>query len=151
MWVGLSAVRVSNIDHEEPLAANTNSGRLIHDIEKGLDDTLFYRTNLVKCLPLSNSKIRYPTSQEAQACFHNLLLEISILKPKFVFLLGKQVSDFVHKKNGIKPSNPKFFFDYQPIHFLGTQVISIHHPSYILIYKRSQVAGYAEAIQRVIG
>ena len=59
MWVGLSAKEVNDIDKNIPLENNTNSGRIIEKIENNFDGISFYKTNLVKCLPLdSNKKLR---------------------------------------------------------------------------------------------
>lgn len=150
MWVGLSAVRVDNLDCVEPLSPDTSSGKLIREIEGNIKSISFYRTNLVKCLPLKNGKIRYPTLNEASACFDNFILELKVIKPKFLILLGKQVSEFVQQRLGAKPSESCHIFDYQSVCVRGMKIISVHHPSYILIYKRSQVGQYAEAIQRAM-
>src|SRR5205823_14530712 len=54
-WVGLSAVQFGNGQVKMPLAAHTRSGALIHQIEESFSDEIaFYKTNLVKCLPLEN-------------------------------------------------------------------------------------------------
>ena len=54
MWVGLSAKKVDDIDKNYPLEENTNSGLLIKEIEDVLPSLNYYKTNLVKCLPLDN-------------------------------------------------------------------------------------------------
>lgn len=65
MWVGLSAKRVDDLNNSIPLSNDTNSGKIIELIEHELPDLKFYKTNLVKCLPLDeNNKLRYPTSKE---------------------------------------------------------------------------------------
>jgi uracil-DNA glycosylase len=90
---------------------------------------------LVKCLPLKEGKIRYPSKAEMEDCIPNLITELNHFKPRVVFLLGKQVSDFVLKgKEGS----------------LDSQIISIHHPSYILVYKRKQVEYYLSEIENHI-
>lgn len=86
MWVGLSAKKVEDVDKNYPLENNTNSGKLIEEIEKKRDDLIYYKTNLVKCLPLNEEeKLRYPTENEMEMCIKNLLIEIRELKPKVVF------------------------------------------------------------------
>ena len=59
MWVGLSAKRVDDLNNSIPLCNDTNSGKIIELIEQKLQDLKFYKTNLVKCLPLDeNNKLR---------------------------------------------------------------------------------------------
>lgn len=63
-WVGLSAKKISS---------DTNTGMVIHKIEEMYEDVSTYKTNLVKCLPLTNQKkIRYPNQKEIDSCFENL-------------------------------------------------------------------------------
>lgn len=125
MWVGLSAKKVIDLDKNYPLEENTNSGKIIKEIEDNLPNVNFYKTNLVKCLPLNDKgKIRYPNKKEMQICMQNLLEEIKALKPKIIFLLGNNVADFV--ENYIKQNK---------VH-IGARIKHIPHPSYIYIYKR---------------
>lgn len=137
MWVGLSAKRVNDIDKDYPLKDDTNSGKLIREIEKQFPCVNYYKTNLVKCLPLnSNEKIRYPNKSEMNACVNNLIFEINVLKPKIIFLLGNNVSTFFN--NYIKDNDIK----------IESFVKKIEHPSYIYIYKRKYKGNY---IKDVIG
>lgn len=125
MWVGLSAKEDNGIDKNIPLENNTNSGRIIEKIENNFDDISFYKTNLVKCLPLdSNEKLRYPTKKEIDMCINNLLYEISYFKPRVIFLLGNKVSSYVEKY--LKNNNI----------LINSKIITIYHPSYIWIYKK---------------
>ena len=134
MWVGLSAKRVDDLNNSIPLSNDTNSGKIIELIEHELPDLKFYKTNLVKCLPLDeNNKLRYPTPKEMQACINNLLIEIEILNPKIILVLGKLTINFIEKyfiKNNIDKS----------------KLIYIEHPSYIYVYKRKYIDDYIEKI-----
>ena len=134
MWVGLSAKKVDNVNNTIPLCNDTNSGKVIELIESKLENTNFYKTNLVKCLPLDdNNKLRYPTNSEMNACIDNLLVEINELKPKIIFVLGKNTYNFIYKyfkKNKIDDS----------------KLIYIEHPSYIYVYKRKYIDDYVEKI-----
>ena len=134
MWVGLSAKRVDDLNNSIPLSNDTNSGKIIELIEHELPDLKFYKTNLVKCLPLDeNSKLRYPTPKEMQTCINNLLIEIEILNPKIILVLGKLTFNFIEKyfiKNNIDKSKLTF----------------IEHPSYIYVYKRKYIDDYIEKI-----
>jgi Uracil-DNA glycosylase len=149
VWVGLSAVKATNKD-ETPLAVNTNSGKLIYSIEASLSDYTFHKTNLVKCLPLLGEKIRYPSNPEMKSCYSNLELEINHLKPKIIFLLGKQVASFVLKQHNIQEIQLSDEFHYQTYSVNGILFIPIHHPSYILVYKRKMVDNYIKGIGDLI-
>ena len=89
MWVGLSAKRVKDVNVNYPLENNTNSGRLIEEIERKNPNIKYYKTNLVKCLPLGeDDKIRYPTRKEMSVCIRNLFMEIEAVKPRTIFYWG---------------------------------------------------------------
>lgn len=150
-WVGLSAVAFSEEEDRVPLSPSTRSGALIAEIESVFSKTsFFYKTNLVKCLPLKENKIRYPISKEMEKCFPNLNSEIDELKPKIIFLLGKQVASFVLSKIGISHFSLDEDFNYQGFEDSGITYIPIHHPSYVLIYKRKNVNTYIDQIRSVI-
>lgn len=139
VWVGLSAKKVNNINESIPLDVDTNSGKLISEIEMKNKSISFYKTNLVKCLPLKeNGKIRYPSKEEMTLCIDNLFLELSIFKPKIVFLLGNTVSDFVLKYIDKNDKN------------IDTKFISVEHPSYICVYKRKYKNDYIDKINNYI-
>ena len=147
-WLGLSAVQVDDVKSSKPLSSETASGNLISMIEEPyLHQLQFYKTNLVKCLPLKNDKIRYPIQNEMEKCFPNFELEIKELKPTIVFLLGKQVSSFISKKYSIKLGTFSKKFKYEPFLVNGITFIPIHHPSYILVYKRKFLKKYISQIQ----
>jgi uracil-DNA glycosylase len=146
-WVGLSSVMFTEEEIKLPLSPNTRSGSLIHEIEEPFQDTVsFYKTNIVKCLPLLNDKIRYPSKREIEKCYPNLLDEIKELKPKIVFLLGKIVSDYVLNEIFIKSYLLDDTFNYQSYLHEGIVYIPIHHPSFILVYRRKQVVDYINGI-----
>lgn len=149
-WVGLSAVKVHDTSLTTPLADDSKTGKLISDIESLINSINFYKTNLVKCLPLNNDKIRYPSKDEMHACYSNLYSELSILRPSFVFLLGKQVSDFVIKSQKATPIELADDFNYKFFRKANTTFIPIHHPSYILIYKRKKIDSYINSIERIL-
>ena len=149
-WVGLSAVIFEDGQEKLPLSPLTASGALIHRIEAPfISDISFYKTNIVKCVPLNNNKIRYPLEHEMQKCFPNFQFELEQLSPNTVFLLGKQVSDFVLKK--LAKCKPSFSDDfmYETYSVDGINFIPIHHPSYILVYKRKQLDKYINNVQEL--
>lgn len=131
MWVGLSAKQVKDINNSFPLQNDTNSGKIIKNIEENLSNLKFYKTNLVKCPPLDNKdKLRYPTTSEMNHCIENLLKEIDIIKPKIIVLLGNIVSKYIKK----------YLKDNQ----IKLNIITIKHPSYIYVYKRKYISNYIE-------
>ncbi|MBP8192048.1 MAG: hypothetical protein KAX69_00485 [Chitinophagales bacterium] len=147
MWVGLSAVKVECTIKEAPLSKSTNTGKLISEIENINNGIEFYKTNLVKCLPLKDEKIRYPKQEEMKSCFNHLKTEIVEFKPKLVFLLGKQVIDFIADKKDINFSDK---FDYKPYLKDNITYVPVHHPSYILVYKRKNIHSYVDSINKII-
>lgn len=131
MWVGLSAKKVNDVNNNFPLQDDTNSGKIIKNMEDKLSSLKFYKTNLVKCLPLDNkNKLRYPTAKEISICTENLLKEIDIIRPKIIVLLGNMVSK--HIKKYLKENQIKL------------NIITIKHPSYIYVYKRKYISDYIE-------
>ncbi len=149
-WVGLSAVQFQDDEEMQPLSPLTRSGALIHSIEAPyLDKISFYKTNIVKCVPLKEDKIRYPVEHEMEKCFPNFELELSELKPTTVFLLGKQVATFVLKK--LSHAIPEFSqdFNYEPIKIGEVNFVPVHHPSFILVYKRKYIDSYIQNIQKL--
>lgn len=150
-WVGLSAIQFHDDIEPLPLSPHTRTGSLIDTIESPLRKEInFYKTNLVKCLPLKNGKIRYPSDYEMEKCFLNFKYELKELKPSIVFLLGKQVSSFIMKKVNIIDFKLSESFRYQIIYFDGILFVPIHHPSYILIYKRKIIHKYIKSIRLLL-
>ena len=132
MFLGISA-KIKETEDEIPLSENTNSGKLIKMIEERLleenSNISCYRSNMVKCVPLDKEgKIRYPDILEIENCIDNLVYELSIVKPKLVVLLGRLVEKHLKKK----------------IIELGYNTITIHHPSYIYVYRKKEIEKYVE-------
>ena len=148
-WVGLSAVQTV-YKSEIPLSPTTNSGKLINSIESFFQSNSFYKTNAVKCLPLDNKKIRYPSISEMKSCFFHLKEEIQFFKPQLVFLLGKQVSSFVLKEFSISAILFDDEFKYSSFFIENILYVPIHHPSYILVYKRKKLRNYISSIENIL-
>lgn len=145
-WVGLSAVRLRPDETVRPLGSETRSGRLLDEIEKRVEGIIFYRTNLVKCLPCSNEKLRYPSHAEMSSCFSNMETELAELSPKLVILLGKQVTHFVLSRVGEGRMSTATDYAYQIAVAGGVAYMPIHHPSYMLIYRRRDIDLYIQSI-----
>jgi uracil-DNA glycosylase len=150
-WVGLSAVAFSNDEDKVPLSRSTRSGALVAEIENPFHDSLsFYKTNVVKCLPLKQDKIRYPVQHEMEKCFPNLEAETKELNPKIVFLLGKQVASFVLSKVDITDYTLDENFAYKLFFSNGICYVPVHHPSFVLVYKRKKLAEYINSIRAIV-
>ena len=149
-WVGLSAKK-ANTDTDIPLSSETNTGMLIKRIEETYEDIIScYKTNLVKCLPLTEqNKLRYPTAKEIDCCFENLLTEIKAMNPQIVFLLGEKVYTSIAKKMQVKFEKWNDF-EYQYKMIDGIYYVPIHHPSYIYIYKRKWIQEYINGVHNII-
>lgn len=147
-WVGLSAKLTTT--NEIPLSPDTNTGAIIEQIENSLPNVKFYKTNLVKCVPLdANKKLRYPTNKEINCCISNLQTEIDTLSPKVVILLGTQVINSVSKYLKTEISKPvDFHFSCYEIN--GIYYIPVHHPSYVWVYKRKMLNQYLSEIKKLI-
>lgn len=150
MWVGLSAKQVDDVLDEIPLSATTRSGKLINEVESEVNGCKFYKTNVVKCLPLNNKgKLRYPTKKEMELCIVNLKREIELLKPKIIILLGNNVIQSVEKSMQI--TFDKFNdYEYKLYKQDDYSFLPIHHPSYISVYKRKNKEAYVDAVKELI-
>ena len=148
-WVGLSAKK-AHYTNEPPLSIQTNSGKMIHTIEEMCGNITTYKTNLVKCLPLTEQKkLRYPNMQEIDCCYEHLIDEIEVMSPRIVFLLGGKVSGAVEKHFEIHFTKwENFSYAYQE--YRGAFYVPIHHPSYIYVYRRKNMDDYFSSVKNVI-
>lgn len=147
-FVGLSAKKVKSTK-EIPLSPETNTGRIIQQIEEYCDNINSYKTNLVKCVPLNNeSKLRYPSSYEIDECFDNFCTEIKELSPRIVFLLGEKVSKSVERHYKIKFEKWEGY-DFHYTQYEGIYYVPIQHPSYMHVYKRREIEDYIEGVKLV--
>lgn len=149
MFVWLSAKKADPSDI--PLDKKTLSGKLIQEIIDVNPNRTFYKTNLVKCLPLDDDqKLRYPFIAEKRSCIDNLLYEIGQVKPRVIFLLWSKVSDFIWSHleivDMVSPGNMAYTaYQHNKIMF-----VPIHHPSYIQVYKRARKSEYIDNISQII-
>lgn len=147
MWVGLSAKKVKDVESAVPLDETTRTGKVIAEIEKMLDGVSYYKTNVVKCVPLDeNGKLRYPSRQEMNTCVSNLESEIEHLSPKVVFLLGEKAKSAVAKKYHLNFHRSDELFHYQGVTSGHICFYAIEHPSYVSIYKRKRIEDYKKAV-----
>ena len=148
-WVGLSA-KIATYDGEKPLSSTTNSGGLLCEVEKKCTGIPMYRTNLVKCAPLTEAgKLRYPNQNEIDSCLPHLRFEIEELAPQIVFLLGSKVSDAVSRFFSIE-FDKWDGFNYSYEIYNNIYFVPIHHPSYIYVYKRKMIGEYVDGLLRMV-
>ncbi len=157
MWVGLSAKKVVDASDTRtcaPLHVNTNTGKLVAEIEARCHpDIRFFKTNLVGFPPLdSRGKLRYPTLRECALCYPELQNEILAVNPRVVLLLGNKTATFVLCQLGLPI--PKLSYRCHILEHEKRWYVSIYHPSYILVYKRKEkdqyVRGVKAAIERLV-
>lgn len=149
MWVGLSAKKATNAESLAPLHIDTNTGKLVAEIEAQCHHINFYKTNLVKFPPLdSKGKLRYPTLEECALYYPKLRIEIQAVNPRVVLLLGSKTATFVFRQLGLRV--PKLSYLYQSFEYEGRWYVPIHHPSYIMVYKRKEKDQYIHAVKTII-
>ena len=126
----------------EAFCESTASGKIINDIiRKSGKWSTIYKTNLVKWVPLDNDwKIRYPTEKEKNAWLQRLRKEIFVFRPKWVYLFGKQVSDFILKNFRLEKLTD---LEYE---LWSTKFILAEHPSYVAVYRRKHIEKYSNDI-----
>lgn len=145
-FTGLSAVATEQASHDEPFSEHTRSGGLLRQVAGDLAVTTVYYTNLVKCLPLHEGRIRYPRRSELELCFKNYQRELGTFLPRKVVLFGKQVSEFIAAKLQLNFGSSRRDFDFPVAHRDGVQYLAAYHPSYVLVYKRRHLALYKRRI-----
>ena len=149
MWVGLSAKKATNAGVYAPLHIDTNTGKLVAEIEAQCHHINFYKTNLVKFAPLdSMGKLRYPTPEECTLCYPELQIEIQTVNPRIVLLLGNKTATFVFRQLGLQI--PKLSYEYRSFEYEGRFYVPIQHPSYIMVYKQKEKDQYVQAVKAVI-
>ncbi|MFA4872013.1 MAG: uracil-DNA glycosylase family protein [Patescibacteria group bacterium] len=149
MWVGLSAKKATEAENYTPLHIDTNTGKLVAEIEAQCHNTSFYKTNLVKFPPLdSKGRLRYPTLKECMLCYPELQIEFQAVNPRVVLLLGNKTATFVLHQLGLQM--PKLSYKYQAFEHEKRWYVPIHHPSYIMVYKRKEKDRYIQAVKTVI-
>ncbi len=81
-----------------------------------------------------------------EKCYPNLEDEIENLNPSIIFLLGKQVANFVLKKHSIRSFAFEEDFTYNSYDIDGIEFVPVHHPSYVLVYRRRNIESYVKSI-----
>jgi uracil-DNA glycosylase len=148
MWVGVSAKpRSTSLDPRTP------TGRVVSRIEERLSQVRFYRTNLVKCPTTDPSgRMRVPVAEEIQRCLALLRSEIDRVRPCVVVGLGTVVSRALFEWAGGDWEFNGFGnrIRYRVYSSPQISLLPVHHPSYMLVYRRRKIEHYIDCIARAI-
>ena len=144
-FVGLSAKPMC-----EHLAPETRTGYIIEQIIHQLPSIMAVKTNLVKTPPIDREgKLRYPNQNEMKLGWNELQNEMNQTFPNLLVTLGQQVSFFLRSQMGVQPIKPQFpaDFSYESC-FLQSKsyILSVHHPSFIYVYRRKNIENYVENV-----
>jgi len=148
-FVGLSAK--PNCDHLSP---QTNTGNIIEQIIHGLPYVTSVKTNLVRTPPLDQKgNLRYPNFIEMEQGWKELQNEMGQMFPNLLVTLGQQVSFFLRSRMGVQPAKPRLPADFSSKIYLSQSephLLSVHHPSFIFIYRRKYIENYVNNVVQSI-
>ena len=145
--VGLSVK--PDCEHLDP---ETKTGHVVQQIINRLPSAKIIRTNLVRTPPLNkDGKLRYPSESEMALGWDELKSELHQTGYQLLVALGYQVSSFLRSQMGIRPTRsqlpPDFSYrDHVPSSL--SPILTVHHPSFVLIYRRKHLENY---INNVVG
>ena len=104
--------------------------RMVHAI--GLERSEVYIANIVKCRPPGN---RNPLPEEAEACLAYLRMQVALVRPKVVALLGRVACEYtIREPIAVTREHGKWF------ERKGVWMMPTFHPSFLLrdpSYKRA--------------
>ena len=144
-FVGLSAKPMC-----EHLAPETRTGKIIEQIIHDLPSIEAVKTNLVKIPPIDREgNLRYPNSTEMQSGWNELRDEMNRTLPNLLVTLGQQVSMFLRSQMGVQPAKPRLPSDFSYESYLSqsqSNILSVHHPSFIYVYRRKDIDNYVENV-----
>jgi uracil-DNA glycosylase len=86
------------------------------------------------------------------SCSPNILKELKLTKPQLVILLGKQVIEFFETMSNMRSPgfDDSFTYDALTIDIVPAQMLCVHHPSFINVYRRKRMSEYRNGIARAI-
>lgn len=143
--VGLSAK--PNCEH---LAPDTRTGHIVEQIIYCLPYVEIVKTNLVRTPPIDQAgKLRYPNQIEMKLGWEELREEMNQTSPNLLVTLGLQVSSFLREQMGVRPTKPRLPTDFSYKAYLSqatSYLLSIHHPSFVFVYRRKHIQNYIENV-----
>lgn len=144
-FVGLSAK--PNCEH---LAPETRTGYIIEQIIHHLPSIKTVKTNLVRTPPIDQAgKLRYPNPNEMKSGWNELQDEMNQTFPNLLVTLGQQVSFFLRSQMGVQPTKPQLPSDFSYESYLSqskSYILSVHHPSFVFVYRRKDIENYVENV-----
>lgn len=144
-FVGLSAK-----PYLEHLAPETRTGDIIEKIIHRLPSIKTVKTNLVKTPPIDQEgNLRYPNPNEMKLGWNELQNEISQTLPNLLVTLGQRVSYFLRSQIGVQPAKPQFTADFSYelcISQSKYNILSVHHPSFVYVYRRKDIENYVDSV-----
>lgn len=116
------------------------AGQLLDDMLAiiGLDRTMVYIANIVKCRPPQN---RDPQPAESEACMPWLREQFRLLKPKIVVCLGRIAAQRMIRKDFSVTKEHGQLYEKGGILFMGT-----FHPAALLRSPQNKPAAFADFI-----
>ncbi len=69
--------------------------------------------------------------------------------PNLLVTLGQQVSFFLRSQMGVKPAKPQFPADFSYESYFSqskSYILSVHHPSFIYVYRRKDIENYVDNV-----
>ena len=134
----------------EHLAPETRTGYIIEQIIHYLPSIKTVKTNLVKTPPIDREgNLRYPNLNEMKSGWDKLQGEMNQTFPNLVVTLGQQVSFFLRSQMGVQPAKPQFPADFSYESYFSqskSYILSVHHPSFIYVYRRKDIENYVENV-----
>ena len=144
-FVGLSAKPMC-----KHLAPETRTGYIIEEIIHHLPSVKAVKTNLVKTPPIDQEgKLRYPNLNEMKLGWTELQSEMNQTSPNLLVTLGQQVSFFLRSQMGVQPAKPQLPSDFSYKSYLSqsqSNILSVHHPSFIYVYRRKDIENYVDNV-----
>ena len=144
-FVGLSAKPMC-----EHLAPETRTGYIIEQIIHHLPSITTVKTNLVKTPPIDQAgNLRYPNPTEMKLGWNELQDEMNQTIPNLLVTLGQQVSVFLRSQMGVQPVKPRFPADFSYESYLSQSklnILSVHHPSFVFVYRRKDIENYVDNV-----
>jgi len=144
-FVGLSAKPMC-----KHLAPETRTGYIIGQIIHHLPSIKTVKTNLVKTPPIDREgNLRYPNPNEMKLGWNELQGEMNQTFPNLLVTLGQQVSFFLRSQMGVQPAKPQFPADFSYQSYVSqskSYILSVHHPSFIYVYRRKDIENYVKNV-----
>ena len=114
------------------LAFVGKAGKLLDEIMDAIGirtDSDMLIANVVKCRPPQN---RTPQTPEAEACLPFLKKQISLVKPKFIILLGAVAARHVLAEKASFSMEKEVGKIFTMPEYPGVQFVTVYHPAFLL-------------------